>query len=250
MFPRRRGLRMRRTQTREAMRTRKSSWVIWTRRILLPSTRNCGVMNKDKKDGGEQPADQEPPSNAEDEAAVGEEEHEDHPDASGAPMEDHIQDANTLDLPDDMDLGLGEEMADAMEMDEGPEDDAMDEDDGEPAADTEPSKEQPSRDEPPAEDAPMEGEDMEPPVQTADTAEEQESPEGEEAPEDHAVTRPDVTAGEGEVDPNNENNEDGGESAATGQAGSSAGVAGQDTAAEEKSKDEDGYVHYFLFDRS
>ncbi|KAF7364926.1 Midasin [Mycena venus] len=199
---------------------------------------------KEKKDGGEQPADQEPPSHTEDEAvAEGEEDQDDHPDASGAPMEDYIQDANTLDLPDDMDLGLGEEMADEMEMDEGPEEDNMDEDDGEPAPDTEPSKEQPSRDEPPAEDAPdpMEGQETEPPVQTAEMGDDKESPEDEETPDDHAVAQPDITAGEGEVDPNNEKNEDGGESAATGQAGSSAGVAGQDTAAvEEKSKDEDG----------
>jgi midasin len=205
---------------------------------------------KEKKDGGEQPTDQEPPSNAEDEAmAEGEEDQDDHPDASGAPMEDYIQDANTLDLPDDMDLGLGEEMADEMEMDEGPEEDAMVEDDAEPAPETEPSKEQANRDEPPTEDTPdpMEGQESEPPVQTSEMAEDKEASEDEEAPDDHAVAQPDVTAGEGEVDPNSEKDKAAGESAATGQAGSSAGVAGQDTAAsEEKSKDEDGYVCYLL----
>ncbi|KAF8139191.1 hypothetical protein K438DRAFT_1996249 [Mycena galopus ATCC 62051] len=199
---------------------------------------------KEKKDGGEQPADQEPPANAEDEAVAEGEEDQDHPDASGAPMEDYIQDANTLDLPDDMDLGLGEEIADEMDIDEGPDDDAIDEDEGEPAPEAEPTKEQASRDEPPAEDAPpdpMEGQESEPPIQTAEKEDDEESPEADEAPEDHAVAQPDVTAGEGEVDPNNEKNEDGGESAATGQAGSSAGVAGQDTAAaEEKSKDDEG----------
>ncbi|KAJ6585296.1 midasin nuclear AAA ATPase [Mycena capillaripes] len=199
-------------------------------------------QSKEKKDGAEQQADQEPPSNAEDEAvAEGEEDQEDRPDASGAPMEDYVPDANTLDLPDDMDLGLGEEMPDEMEMDEGPEEDAMDEDDAEPAPDTEPSKEQASRDEPPTDDAsdPMEGQESEPPVQTAEMADE--TPEDGDASDDHAVAQPDVTAGEGEVDPNNEKNEEGGESAATGQAGRSAGVAGQDTAAsEEKSKDDDG----------
>ncbi|KAJ7625290.1 midasin nuclear AAA ATPase [Mycena polygramma] len=198
---------------------------------------------KEKKEGGEQTNDQEPPSNAEDEAvAEGEEDQEDRPDASGAPMEDYIQDANTLDLPDDMDLGLGEEIPDEMDMDEGPEEDAMDEDGADPAPES--SKEQTKQDEPPTEDAPdpMEGQETEPPVQTAETGEDKEVPEDDEAPDDHAVAQPDVTAGEGEVDPkNNEKNEEGGESAATGQAGSSAGVAGQDTAAsEEKSKDDEG----------
>ncbi|KAJ7264442.1 hypothetical protein B0H12DRAFT_1209399 [Mycena haematopus] len=170
------------------------------------------------------------------------EEDNDHPDANGAPMDDYIQDANTLDLPDEMDLGLGEEIADEMEMDDGPEDDAMDEDDGEPAPDAEPSKEQASRDEPPAEDAPepMEGEETEPMVQTAEMDDNKDPPEAEDAPEDHAVAQPDVTAGEGEVDPSNDKNENGGESADTNQAGNSTGVAGQAAAAAEKSKDDDG----------
>ncbi|KAF7348332.1 Midasin [Mycena sanguinolenta] len=199
-------------------------------------------QRKEKKDGGEQPDDREPPPNAEDAAvAEGEEEHEDHPDASGAPMDDYIQDANTLDLPDDMDLGLGEEMADEMEMDDGPEDDAMDAED-EGAAPDEPSREQTSHDEPPVEDTPepMEGQETEPSAQTAEMDDDKEAPEGEESPDDYAVAQPDVTAGEGDVDPSNEKQENGGESAATGQAGSSAGVAGQDAAAAEESKGDDG----------
>ncbi|KAJ7717676.1 midasin nuclear AAA ATPase [Mycena metata] len=199
-------------------------------------------QQKEKKESGEQPADEEPPENAEDEAMADEEQQEDRPDASGAPMEDYIQDANTLDLPDDLDLNLGEEMPDEMEMEDGPEDDAMDEDEAEPAPDTDSSKDQTNRDEPPAEDAPdqMEGQEPEPPVQSAEAGDDKETPEDEESTDDHAVAQPDVTAGEGEVDPNNEKNEEGGESAATGQAGSSAGVAGQDSAAEEKSKDDEG----------
>ncbi|KAJ7132921.1 midasin nuclear AAA ATPase [Mycena filopes] len=200
-------------------------------------------QQKEKKDGPEQqPADEEPPPNAEDEAmADGEEEQDDRPDASGAPMEDYVQDANTLDLPDDMDLGLGEEMEDDMEMEEGPEDDAMDEDEAEPAPDTESSKDQTNREEPPADDTPdMDDQQLEPPVQPAEAVDDEAAPEDEEAQDDHAVAQPDVTAGEGEVDPTNEKHEEGGESAATGQAGSSVGVAGQDTTAEEKSKDEEG----------
>ncbi|KAJ7451619.1 midasin nuclear AAA ATPase [Mycena latifolia] len=198
---------------------------------------------KEKKDGEEQTADQEPPSNAEDEAMADEEDQNDRPDASGAPMEDYVQDANTLDLPDDMDLGMGEDMPDEMDMDDGPEDDAMEEDDTEPAPDTEPSKEQASRDEPPSEDAPdpLEGQEPEPPSQSVETGNDKETVEDEETLDENAVAQPDVTAGEGEVDPNNEKSEEAGESAATGQAGSSAGVAGEDTAAsEEKTKDEDG----------
>ncbi|KAJ7432807.1 hypothetical protein B0H11DRAFT_788318 [Mycena galericulata] len=179
----------------------------------------------------------------------GEDEQEDHQDAGGAPMDDHVQDANTLDLPDDMDLGLGDDMPEETEMDEGPDDEAMNEEDnGDSAPDTEPSKEQANRDEPPSEDAPdpTEGQEPEPSVQTGDVGDDIDAPEEDETPDEHAVAQPDITAGEGEVDPNNEKNEEAGESAATGQAGSSAGVAGQDTAAsEEKSKDEDGCVPDF-----
>ncbi|KAJ7156010.1 midasin nuclear AAA ATPase [Mycena crocata] len=199
--------------------------------------------SKDKKEGDEQqPADQEPPSNAEDEAMAGEEEQEDYPDVSGAPMDDHLQDANTLDLPDDMDLGLGEDLPEEMDVDDGADEDPMDEDDAEPAPDSEPSKDQTNHDEPPSEDAPdpLEGQEPDLPIQTADGVD-NEAPEDEETADDQAVAQPDVTAGEGEVDPNNQKSEEAGESASSGQAGSSAGVAGQDTAAsEEKSKDEEG----------
>jgi midasin len=207
-------------------------------------------QRKEKQDGDEQTADQEPPPDAEDEAMAEGEEDQDNPaDASGAPMDDYVQDANTLDLPDDLDLGLGEEMPDEVDMEEGPEDDAMDEDDPEPLPDTEPLKEQASRDEPPAGDAPdpLEGQEPEAPVQSGDAEDEKDAPEAEETPDEHAVAQPDVTAGEGEADPNNDKNEEAGESAATGQAGSSAGVAGEDTAAsEEKSKDEEGCVFMIL----
>ncbi|KAJ7086033.1 midasin nuclear AAA ATPase [Mycena belliarum] len=195
---------------------------------------------KEKKDGDEQSADPEPPSNAEDEAMAGEEDQEDRPDAGGAPVDDYVKDANTLDLPDDMDLGLGEDMPDEMDVDQGPEDD--EDDDAEPASDTEPSKESTSRDEPPSDDAgdPL-NQEQEPLVQSAETAEDNETPEDGEVPDEQAVAQPDVTAGEGQVDPNDEKSDKPGESAATGQAGSATGVAGEDTAAsEEKSKDEAG----------
>ncbi|KAK0464246.1 midasin nuclear AAA ATPase [Desarmillaria tabescens] len=68
-------------------------------------------------DEGEQAPDAEP------------EEAEEDLQANGAPMDDHIADADTLDLPDNMDLGLGEEDNDDMNVDdgdlEGPEDDTM-----------------------------------------------------------------------------------------------------------------------------
>ncbi|KAJ7288001.1 hypothetical protein C8J57DRAFT_1445569 [Mycena rebaudengoi] len=200
-------------------------------------------QSKEKKAVEEQAADQEPPSNPEEDEAMPEgEEDQDHPDASGAPMDDYVQDANTLDLPDDMDLGLGEDMPDEMDTDDGPEDDGDAMDETQPAP-TESSKEQQGPDEPPSEETPepLEGQDAEPPIQSAEAGDDTEIPEEEEVSDEHAVAQPDVTAGEGEVDPNNEKNDEAGESAATGQAGSSAGVAGHDTAAsEEKSRDEDG----------
>ncbi|KAJ6531011.1 hypothetical protein B0H10DRAFT_2171534 [Mycena sp. CBHHK59/15] len=180
---------------------------------------------KEKKDGAEAAAEQEQdlPSNPEDEAMPeGEEDQEDRPDASGAPMDDYVQDANTLDLPDDMDLGLGEDMPDEMQMDEDPEDSPMD--DAELAPE-ESSNDQQHPNESPADDAlePLEGQETKPPVQSAEAGEDSA----------HAVAQPDV-------DPNNQKNDEAGESAATGQAGSSAGVAGQDIAAEEQVEDDDG----------
>ncbi|PBK75109.1 midasin [Armillaria solidipes] len=57
------------------------------------------------------------------------EEAEDDRQANGAPMDDYIPDADTLDLPDSMDLGLGEEANGDMNIDDGeldvPEDDTM-----------------------------------------------------------------------------------------------------------------------------
>jgi midasin len=50
------------------------------------------------------------PETAEDAMSQEDAESEDRDEANGAPMDDHVPDANTLDLPDDMDLRLGDDM--------------------------------------------------------------------------------------------------------------------------------------------
>ncbi|KAK7048623.1 midasin [Favolaschia claudopus] len=186
---------------------------------------------------------QSPPANAEDDAAVeGEEGPRPSPMRAGLRWTTTFRMLITLDLPDDMDLGTGEEMAEDMEMEDGLEDETMADVEEEPAPDTETSKEQANPDDRPADDAPepMDGQEAEPPVQATEDID-GESPENEDEPDDNAVARPDVTAGEGEADPNTDENENGGESAETGQAGRSAGVSGKDaSAAEENAAAEQG----------
>ncbi|KAK0187828.1 midasin nuclear AAA ATPase [Armillaria mellea] len=83
-----------------------------------------------KKD--ESPKDGEPEEIGEEDEQVPDAEPEgaeDDRQANGAPMDDYIPEADTLDLPDSMDLGLGEEANDEMNIDDGeldvPEDDTM-----------------------------------------------------------------------------------------------------------------------------
>ncbi|KAF7294417.1 Midasin [Mycena kentingensis (nom. inval.)] len=193
---------------------------------------------KEEKNG-EQTAkkDELPVTEPEDEEAA--EGQDDRPDASAAPMEDHMPDANTLDLPDDINLDNDQDAPDGdMEMDDMPEDEMMDEDGPEPAPERLNEPEQ-------SEDSPME--DNAPPENDKDALMEsaqQESEESDTPAEDDtetAIARPDVSPGEGDVDPYSRTGEDVGQSASTGQAGSSAGAAGhQATASEDKAKDEEG----------
>lgn len=112
--------------------------------------------------------------------------------ANGAPMDDLMQDANTLDLPDDMDLGLGE---DADEEPQGP-DDGMDiPDDAEPEPDDFPDTSNNDRgaDEPnPMDEEANENQPQQQP------GEDEGVPEHEEDPTDStAVAEPDISSGDG-----------------------------------------------------
>ncbi|KAG5638685.1 hypothetical protein H0H81_011065 [Sphagnurus paluster] len=193
----------------------------------------------------------EKPSSAEDEQMpeTPEEEGEDttNPDASGAPMDDFVQDANTLDLPDNMDLGGddkemgGEDLAEEMEGDGDAEEDKMDE--VEPEKADEDSIEQWSQENRLPDDVPqsMNDSDQEPefPTQPQEVDNDEQAQEKEEETEgEEAVARPDVSSGDG-IAPSDETQALEGadpESASTGQAGNSAGAPGKDMASDDQVK--------------
>jgi midasin len=174
-----------------------------------------------------------------------EEEEGDDPGVSGAPMDDHVQDANTLDLPDDMDIGGdeidlgGEDIQDDMDA-EG-EDATME--DVEPETTTDDTtNDQRIQEESIPEDIPGptdQDQDMDAPGQAQET----EGDDDEVADEilgEEAIARPDISAGDGTTSMEEPHNPEAGESASTGQTGSTEGAAGKDAASEQKIKNSDG----------
>ncbi|KAF5382460.1 hypothetical protein D9615_002742 [Tricholomella constricta] len=197
----------------------------------------------------EKEATEETPPSAEDEPmpeAEKEEEDADYPDASGAPMDSFVQDANTLDLPDNMDLG-------ADEMDIGGEDlpEDMEGDDEEPVEDkmeeTEPERgddgvteQWGQEDHPPEEITEPMDQEPEVPGQPQEADEDQTPEDKDEAQGEDAVARPDVSAGDGVAPSEETQAPEGAESAATGQAGSSAGATGKDMASNDQAQNQNG----------
>ncbi|KAG6906152.1 hypothetical protein DXG01_015659, partial [Tephrocybe rancida] len=210
---------------------------------------------KDKEEDAakENPASAEDEPMAEDEEQQQTEEEEGKPEDGGAPMDPYVQDANTLDLPDDLDLGGdemdmgGDDLPEDMEGDEDEMDDKMGEmEDNDHGADDTPTDQWGQEDHLP-DNAPEKMDEEEPDVPNqpleADGADDEATPEdekGDECQEEQAVARPDVSAGDGMASSEEVPNNEGGESAATGQAGSSEGAAGKDTAAENQTKDDAG----------
>ncbi|KAG6866182.1 hypothetical protein C0991_007732 [Blastosporella zonata] len=214
--------------------------------------------SKDKDKAGkdkEETAKENPPS-TEDEPMpeAGEEEQEEEdagkPDDGGAPMDPYVQDANTLDLPDDLDLGGdemelgGEDMPEDMEGDDDePMDDQM-EMDNEQGADDTPADQWGQEDHLPDEVPEPMDEEPDIPNQPLEADGTDETPQDEDKEEDaqdeQAVARPDLSTGDGMASTEEIQNNEGGESAATGQAGISEGAAGKDAAVESQNKDEDG----------
>lgn len=173
------------------------------------------------------------------------------PNADGLPMDDYVQDANTLDLPDDMDLGgdeteMGkEDLHEDLEADdEEPVDDKMDDTGLDQRDDDAPTDHWGQEDQPP-EDIP---EPMDQDGESEALAQVQEIDEDEdmndESPEDgageDAVARPDVSLGDGITSSEEAHNLDRGESAATGQGGTTEGATGKDTAPNDKVEERDG----------
>ncbi|KAG5644766.1 hypothetical protein DXG03_007674 [Asterophora parasitica] len=211
------------------------------------------TKSKEKAGKEKDAAEENPP--AEDEPMLegteeeGDEEDANNPDASGAPMDDFVQDANTLDLPDNMDLGGedmdmgGEDLPEDIEGDdEEPVEDKMEETEAD-RGDEGPTEQWGQEDHPP-EDIP-ESMDQEPevPGQPQEADGDDQTPEDKEEDKDQsedAIARPDVSAGDGVAPSEETQAPEGVESAATGQTGSSAGAAGKDMASDDQSKDQDG----------
>lgn len=146
---------------------------------------------------------------------------DDRQDASGAPMDDHLQDADTLDLPDDMDLGLGDDAQEDGKGDhtEGVSEPEELEDNLDDRMDTSAVDEGNAPEPEPTEEDISGG-------QLQETADQQDAPEPEEQSDKDAVAKPDVSDGNATSDTNQAQNMDTKESASTGQEGSGSGGAG------------------------
>lgn len=169
------------------------------------------------------------------------------PNATGAPVDDYVQDANTLELPEDLDLGTGEGVQDEAGSDE---DELMDEDNDHPErlddmAGESDADQAVGEDPPPADEG---GEDDEQMTMKEDV-EEPPQP-GEEKSGEEAVAQPDVQSGDGLAgDPMQQEsfNEHIRDTASTNQAGASQGAMGQSAGKGQEKDHEDGYVSVVLF---
>lgn len=216
----------------------------------------------EEKTGDDVPKDEEPDTEVE-EDKVGEEgpEEPSDPNVNGAQMDEYVPDANTLNLPDEMDLGMDgpENDAETSGIDE---DEAMEEDARDAAEETQNE----------LEDFPPTKSDVEPEPSTENAEEDMptdeahgdlsgapEAKEEEEKEEDGAApevtARPDVSAQGGATDSNELPISDSGESTSTGEAGTSVGKVGEAASSEDKAEDDDGYdfisikcrIHSYVF---
>lgn len=183
-----------------------------------------------------------------------EEEDEGEPNAAGAPMEDYVQDANTLDLPDDMELDAAEEdkerekdtSEDGLEGEEELLDETMEDrgvEDETPFEDNQMDRI--------AQDAPqdVDGQD----VGKGDQMEEKgddEQPETDHADEENAmedlIARPDTSAGNGDDILNDQVRTQDQDIGSSGQAGSSAANQGQRSASQDQVIEQTGYARSLL----
>ncbi|KAI6030422.1 midasin [Pisolithus orientalis] len=138
-------------------------------------------------------ADDEGEGEEEEEEGVQEEERG-SPSAAGAPMDEHIPDANTLELPDDMNLDDDKEGGGDFDMDEDTpeveEEKQMDEDTEQP--DTNPTHDTPTGDDETHSSA-------EPPHATEELVNEMDTDEGDEKQEENAIAEPDLIHGDGDA---------------------------------------------------
>jgi midasin len=204
--------------------------------------------NKEAKDDGT-------PADAGDDESMVEDtpdnECEEHPDVNGAPMDDLVQDANTLDLPDDLDLGFGEGMEDEMGGDKN--DDMTDEDEDGMDEDDQPETLTDQRDFPESLDGvdePMSDQDKGHERHAQEIGDDDDATE-EDKSDGHTVAHPDISTGEGVPSADDVDDADQGENMSPGQAGGSEGAAGQDKPSQTQMNDKERCVsNLFLTDAS
>ncbi|KAG0703770.1 P-loop containing nucleoside triphosphate hydrolase protein [Suillus ampliporus] len=157
------------------------------------------------------------------------------PNVNGAPMDEYIPDANTLDLPDDMALEP-DEKEDQGGLDIGDEmDKELDEDEDEQLANEMEETEQLGKDEPQEDAQENQSQETQLPNQPPHTADDVED--AEEDIEEGAVAQPDVSPGSGDAG-DNDNEPQASDSAQQGQAGDASGEMKDDAAAAEQSTNE------------
>lgn len=183
------------------------------------------VEKQPDEDATSEPEEEPVPETTEDETG--------DPNVSGAPMDEFVQDANTLDLPDDMDLGEEEEKPDGGAEED--EDYPMDGDEPEFNTDTMTEDRKEEADECPESN----DEENKAPTRLEDGGEDEDVLE-DDSPKEEGIAQPDVSAGDGAAPSNDAHDPEGGEAATSGETGSSGGVVGQDTTAEVKEGEKDG----------
>ena len=207
-----------------------------------------------EKSADKQPKGEEPDVEmSEDQHEVDESENDesDDPNVNGSKMDEHVPEANTLDLPEEMDLG-----EDGMENEaEGSKDDDADLELGDDENTVEDGQD--NLDDFPQEDFNM---DTAPPIEEpadnskheeegesnlADSTQEKEKDgesEDNESPPEEIMARPDVSREGGTTNPNEPLSPEAGENASTGEAGTSQGALGQASSTDEKATQDEGCV--------
>ncbi|KAG1882661.1 hypothetical protein F4604DRAFT_1986326 [Suillus subluteus] len=193
--------------------------------------------NQSKKEGGKEKEEKKDGTMDEKSEEIEEGEEPDEnleaPNANGAPMDEYIPDANTLDLPDDMALEL-DEQGDQGGLDMGDEmDTELDED--EQHADEMEETDQLGKHESPEDVPEPESQENQLPDQPPKAADDADNVE--EDVEEGAVAQPDVSPGSGDAG-NKDNEPQANDSAQQGQAGDASGEMKDDAAVAEQSVNE------------
>lgn len=167
----------------------------------------------------------------------------------GAPIDPRVQDANTLELPDDMDFGdevnLGGDDSQEMGDDEAAED-KMDDAEDEQRGEDIPTEKQDEKNRHPDDETGLTDQDI--PGQPLEaengdgTPEEEAHPNEEEGQKDEAVAQPDVTGGDGMASSEETHNPGGGENMEAGQDRYAQDTVCENTTSNSESKEDTRYV--------